>query len=210
MWSVYSSCSLIFHHRLHWIPQLCICLLHACLYCNTLNLHCLWNFPWHLCYSTHLNYIFTTEGCDSLLRHCRCQKVKYQAFSFYFYLLDVDSTNLKQVCWVSRLGNQQKLKSLKCFTVINMIMHNSRKYYFHYLWHLGFFEGLRNDVLLLLLLLLSHISRVWLCVTQSMAVQQASLSLGCSRQEHWSGLPFPSPMHESEKWKWSHSVMSDS
>ena len=29
-------------------------------------------------------------------------------------------------------------------------------------------------------------------------------------QEHWSGLPFPSPMHESEKWKWSHSVMSDS
>ena len=28
-------------------------------------------------------------------------------------------------------------------------------------------------------------------------------SLGFSRQEHWSGLPFPSPMHESEKWKWS-------
>ena len=22
-------------------------------------------------------------------------------------------------------------------------------------------------------------------------------------QEHWSGLPFPSPMHESENWKWS-------
>ena len=30
-----------------------------------------------------------------------------------------------------------------------------------------------------------------------------------SRQEHWSGLPFPSPMQKSEKWKWSHSVMSD-
>ena len=27
---------------------------------------------------------------------------------------------------------------------------------------------------------------------------QASLSLGFSRQEHWSELPFPSPMHESE------------
>ena len=26
-----------------------------------------------------------------------------------------------------------------------------------------------------------------------------SLSLGFSRQEHWSGLPFPFPMHESEK-----------
>ena len=31
-----------------------------------------------------------------------------------------------------------------------------------------------------------------------------------SRQEHGSGLPFPSPMHESEKWKWSRSVVSDS
>ena len=28
---------------------------------------------------------------------------------------------------------------------------------------------------------------------------QAPLSLGFSRQEHRSGLPFPSPMHESEK-----------
>ena len=35
-------------------------------------------------------------------------------------------------------------------------------------------------------------------------------SLGFSRQEHWSGLSFPSPMHESEKWKWSRSVVSDS
>ena len=26
-----------------------------------------------------------------------------------------------------------------------------------------------------------------------------SPSLGFSRHEHWSGLPFPSPMHESEK-----------
>ena len=37
-----------------------------------------------------------------------------------------------------------------------------------------------------------------------------SPSLGFSRQEHWSGLPFPSPMHESEKWKWSYSVVSNS
>ena len=28
---------------------------------------------------------------------------------------------------------------------------------------------------------------------------QALPSLGFFRQEHWSGLPFPSPMHESEK-----------
>ena len=31
-----------------------------------------------------------------------------------------------------------------------------------------------------------------------MAAHEAPPSLGFSRQEHWSGLPFPSPMHESE------------
>ena len=31
-----------------------------------------------------------------------------------------------------------------------------------------------------------------------MEAHQAPLSLGFSRQEHWSGLPFLSPMHESE------------
>ena len=38
-----------------------------------------------------------------------------------------------------------------------------------------------------------------LCATPQMAAHQATASLGFSRQEHWSGLPFPSPMHESEK-----------
>ena len=35
-------------------------------------------------------------------------------------------------------------------------------------------------------------------------------SLWFSRQEHWSGLPFLSPMYESEKGKWIHSIVSDS
>ena len=52
---------------------------------------------------------------------------------------------------------------------------------------------------LLLLLLLSRFSRVRLCVTLETAAHQAPPSLGFSRQEHWSGLPFPSPVHESEK-----------
>ena len=51
------------------------------------------------------------------------------------------------------------------------------------------------------LLLLSRVSRVRLCATPETATHQAPLSLGFSRQEHWSGLPFPSPMHESEKGK---------
>ena len=42
-------------------------------------------------------------------------------------------------------------------------------------------------------------SRVRLCATPWTAAHQAPPSLGFSSQEHWSGLPFPSPMHESEK-----------
>ena len=52
---------------------------------------------------------------------------------------------------------------------------------------------------LLLLLLLRCSSCVRLCVAPQTAAHQAPPPLGFSRQEHWSGLPFPSPMHESEK-----------
>ena len=45
----------------------------------------------------------------------------------------------------------------------------------------------------LLLLLLCHFSRVRVCVTPWTAAHQAPQSLGFSRQEHWSGLSFPSP-----------------
>ena len=54
------------------------------------------------------------------------------------------------------------------------------------------------------------LSRVRLCATPYMAAHEAPLSLGFSMQEHWSGLPFPSPVHESERWKWSCSVVSNS
>ena len=47
--------------------------------------------------------------------------------------------------------------------------------------------------LFLLLLLLSRFSRVRLCAIPETATHQAPLSLGFSSQEHWSGLPFPSP-----------------
>ena len=49
------------------------------------------------------------------------------------------------------------------------------------------------------MLLLSRFSRVQLFGTPETAAHQAPQSLGFSRQEHWSGLPFPSPMRESEK-----------
>ena len=65
-------------------------------------------------------------------------------------------------------------------------------------------------VLNCMLLLLSRISHVRLCATPYTVAYQAPPSLGFSRQEYWSGLPLPSPMHENEKWKWSRSVVSDS
>ena len=65
-----------------------------------------------------------------------------------------------------------------------------------YLWE-GLTLKLKTPILWMLLL--SHFSRVRFCATPQMAAHQAPLSLGFSRQEHWSGLPFPSPVQESEK-----------
>ena len=45
------------------------------------------------------------------------------------------------------------------------------------------------------LLLLSRFSSIRLCAMPQMAAHQAPQSLGFSRQEYWSGLPFPSPMY---------------
>ena len=52
---------------------------------------------------------------------------------------------------------------------------------------------LQSPVLELLLLLLSRFSRARLLVTPWTAAHQAPPSMGFSRQEYWSGLPFPSP-----------------
>ena len=59
-------------------------------------------------------------------------------------------------------------------------------------------DGQTHRVNDMLLLLLSSFSRVRLCATPQMAAHQVLPSLGFSGQEHWSGLPFSSPMHESE------------
>ena len=76
--------------------------------------------------------------------------------------------------------------------------------------HQGLFQwvaSLHQEAKVLLCYVASVMSN---SATPQTAAHQASLSLGFSRQEHWSGLPFPSPMQESEKWKWSRSVVSNS
>ena len=90
------------------------------------------------------------------------------------------------------------LISLQSKELSRVLQHHSSKA--SILGHSAFFMVQFLHPHMLLLLLLSHFSRVRLCVAPKMAAHQALLSLGFSRQKYWSGLPFP-PMHESEKWK---------
>ena len=54
--------------------------------------------------------------------------------------------------------------------------------------------GAGNGELLFKECMLSHFSRVHLFATPYSVAHKAPLSVGFSRQEYWSGLPFPSPM----------------
>ena len=71
--------------------------------------------------------------------------------------------------------------------------------YINYRRHVSSLFKVPEEISELLLLLLSRFSCVQLCATPQTAAHQDPPSLGFSRQEHWSGLQFPPPMHESEK-----------
>ena len=118
------------------------------------------------------------------------------AMIFIFWMLSVKPTfSLSSFTFIKRLFSSSSLSAIR--VVSSTLIHN----YFPQ-WIIS-----RSS---LLLLLLSHFSHVQLCATPQMSAHQTPPSLGFSRKEHWSGLPFPSPMHESELWKWSRSVVSDS
>ena len=69
-----------------------------------------------------------------------------------------------------------------CFLIVLPTMHASN-------------SCVQTEILWYMLLLpLSHFSCVQLCATPQTAAHQVPLSLGFSRQEYWSGLPFPSPL----------------
>ena len=96
----------------------------------------------------------------------------------------------------------------------HQISKNICKFLFIFKCYYIFLKMLNNfhfyHCFLLPLLLLSRFNCVRLCTTPQTAAHKAPPSLGFSRQEYWSGFPFPSPMHESEKWEWSHSALCDS
>ena len=52
------------------------------------------------------------------------------------------------------------------------------------------------------------LSHVWLFVTPQTVARQAPLSLGFSRQEYWSGLPFSTPRSLPNQGKESLSLVS--
>ena len=57
----------------------------------------------------------------------------------------------------------------------------------------GHLSSTRQQVCINVLILFSHSSHVQLFATLWTVAHQAPLSMGFSRQEYWSGLPFPSP-----------------
>ena len=59
---------------------------------------------------------------------------------------------------------------------------------FHFIWHLSQFHLIFPHACVL-----SHFNCVWLCVTPWAVARQAPLSMGFSRQEYWSGWPWPPP-----------------
>ena len=93
-----------------------------------------------------------------------------------------------------------KLRAQSCKTAPHPLHKSTASLDCHWCFMLNGYklEASITPLLLLLLLLLSCFSHVQLCATPQMAAHQAPPSLGFSRQEHWSGLPFPSLMHESE------------
>ena len=75
----------------------------------------------------------------------------------------------------------------------------------HYIYYCGQESLRRNGVAIMvnkklhcLVKIVKSLSRVQLFATPWTVAYQAPQSMGFSRQEYWSGLPFLSPLHESE------------
>ena len=141
----------------------------------------------------------------TIIWQTRVHKVLYM-YWFYCFLFSINKNNFLQGS--RRFWHTPVINIVQIFPVLR-----GSNCSISPTWSLCFCHWLSQTVFtfsLMLLLLLSCFSCVRLCATPWTAAYQASPSMGFSRQEHWSGVPFPSPMHESGKWKWSQSVVSDS
>ena len=123
----------------------------------------------------------------------RWSKPKYWNFSFSIIpSKEHPGLNSFRMDWLDLLAVQGTLKSL--------LQHHSSKA--SVLRHSAFFTVQLSHPYMLLLLLLSHFSRVRLFSTPWTAAHQAPPSMGFSRQEYWSGMPSPSPLTSiHDHWK---------
>ena len=102
----------------------------------------------------------------------------FGAYCFSIYLPWNDRTGCHDLCF--RMLSFKPASSLSSFTFIKRLFSSS-------------LSAVRVVSSAYLLLLLSRLSSIRLCVTPWTEANQAPPSLGFSKQEHWSGLPFPSP-----------------
>ena len=119
-------------------------------------------------------------------------------------LLSLFTSHLKVIFFVNVMCCISKLKFENLYSIVHCLHTSDSEsqtvlrnvVLFRYLALFSLFKY--RIPLLLLLWLLSRFSRVRLCAAPQMAAHQAPPSLGFSRQEHWSRLPFPTPVRESE------------
>ena len=123
-------------------------------------------------------------------------------------LLNPDNNSIRQLTTISVLKSTFGVNSKDYCTLTNLQVHRHQgaDFSFHSTFLSVFTEAMlimaqdcpaNNDTtgiqIQLLLLLRSRFSRLPLRATPQTAAHQAPPALGFSRQEHWSGLPFPSP-----------------
>ena len=102
------------------------------------------------------------------------------------------------------IQKNQRMSSFEYKNIILPFMRKAQKLNFSLLLKFWLIWEKDPSHELLPLLLLSQFSRVRLCATPYTAAHQTPLSLGFSRQEYWSGLKFPSPMHACMQIRFSH------
>ena len=99
---------------------------------------------------------------------------------------------MKYLCRMQKRNKLRHFKRLSDTTNINKFRKEARKAsgFMHYRTCFSFAT---HKLLVLGCVCVCGLSCVLLFVTPWTVTRQASLSMGFSRQEYWSGLPFPSP-----------------